>query len=56
MRNDLPLSRFVALRLSKEGFGSVVEIERTPTDVVMDMLHFMIAQNQYEETREELNK
>jgi hypothetical protein len=50
------MARFVAIRLAQEGYGTPVEILRMPTDIVLDTLHFSIAQTEYTETLMELSK
>ena len=46
----------VALRLSKAGFGTPVEILRMPVSVVLGALEFVSFQAQYEDAYYELNK
>jgi len=56
IESELPLSTFIALRLSKEGYGTPLEILRMPTDLILDTLHYTIALAEYEETLIQLNK
>ena len=56
IESELPLSTFIALRLSKEGYGTPFEILRMPTDLILDTLHYTIALAEYEETLIQLNK
>ena len=49
-------ARLVAVRLAKEGFGSVEEVLRMRTDIVLDALEYSTFSADYEETAYELNK
>lgn len=49
-------ARLIAARLSKEGFGTPVEILRMPADVVMEAVHYSNFLNDYERTHAQLNK
>ena len=46
----------IALRLAKEGFGSLEEIDRLPSDRVMDAFHYSCYLADYSETMSEMNK
>lgn len=46
----------VALRLSKEGFGTPEEILAMPTDIVLAALEYSGFASDYEETMMEINK
>lgn len=48
--------RVVALRLSKEGFGTVEQIEAMAADVVLDALEYAGFLGDYQETMIELNR
>lgn len=48
--------RLIALRLSKDGFGTVEQIEQMPSDMVMDALEYANFLNEYEQTAIELNR
>jgi hypothetical protein len=49
----LPL--LIAVRLSKEGFGSTQDILRAPVDVVLAQLEFCTFQRNYDEAVADLN-
>jgi len=49
-------STLVALRLSKEGYGSPVAILDMPADIVLAALEYSNFCSDYEETAHELNK
>ena len=48
-------AQLVALRLSKEGFGSPVDILAMPTDIVLAALEYSTFISDYEQTAHVLN-
>lgn len=49
-------ARLIAVRLSKEGFGTMQAILNSPTPDVLDMLHYSNFLADVQETAGELNK
>lgn len=49
-------ARLIAVRLSKEGFGSMHAILNSPTPDVLDMLHYSNFLADVQETAGEINK
>lgn len=49
-------TRVVSLRLSKEGFGTVKEIEEMPSDMVLDALEYAGFLTDWQQTFVEINK
>lgn len=49
-------TRVVSLRLSKEGFGTVKEIEEMPSDMVLDALEYAGFLTEWQQTFVEINK
>ena len=48
-------SLLIAIRLSKEGFGSPVAVLRSPVDVVLGAMEFCNFQADFEEAMAEMN-
>lgn len=46
----------IAIRLSKEGFGTTLEILRTPVDIVLAQLEFCNFQRDYDDAVVDLNR
>lgn len=49
-------ARLVALRLAKEGFGTLQAITEMPADLVLDALEYSDFLADYQETHMELNR